>query len=612
MLSSIKTFLLGRPLANDQAEHEKLNVPLGLAVFSSDGLSSTAYATDEILGALALSAYAAQAGAISLPVAFAITVLIALVVISYRQVISAYPGGGGAYIVARSNLGLLPSHIAAASLMIDYVLTVAVSISAGIAAIVATGLVSPTHATGACLAATIIIMLVNLRGVRESGLAFAVPAYTFLASMFLLILVGFYKAHTGTLVSPELSLKTMAPEFNMAYCLVFVKAFSHGCAGLTGIEAVSNGVKAFKEPAAKRANQTMALMGCLLAFIFVGITYLAFKFGVGVVANETIISQVAANVFGKGSFLYLLVQFSTMTMLVLAANTAFADFPRVANLLADDGFLPRQMKNIGDRLVFNNGIWILGILASALIYLYHGDTSSLMPLYAVGVFISFTISQTGMVRHHLRERQPGWSSGIVVNAFGALVMGAVTLVLAVEKFHDGAWIVLVAIPMLIMVFRKVKAHYVSVGNQLALSDTFHFPVPQKHRVMVLISAMGKGTVPALEYARAVCPEAEAIHVELNPESAERLRKNWDRWGGGMPLIVLPSPYRSITEPLMAHLDQVHAELGKDSWVTIVIPEFVTRELWHNALHNQSALFLNTILRFRKDTIVTNVRFYLDE
>jgi amino acid transporter len=608
MITRVKTFLIGRPLANEQAEQEKLNVPLGLAVFSADALSSTAYATDEILLALTASAYAAQAGALSLPVALAIVLLIALVVISYRQVIRAYPDGGGAYIVARANLGRTPSHVAAAALLIDYILTVAVSISAGIAAIVATGLLDPDSATQACLMCTLIIMVVNLRGVRESGMAFALPAYTFLAAMFILIVVGVGRV----LQHPPGQTLPLAPDLSMGYCLLFLKAFSHGCAGLTGIEAVSNGVKAFQEPAPRRANQTMTLMGCLLSFIFLGITYLAYANGIGPVRNETILSQVAAAAFGKGSAAYYLVQFSTMVMLVLAANTAFADFPRVANLLADDGYLPRQLKNIGDRLVFNNGILILGLLAGGLIQLYHGDTTSLIPLYAVGVFISFTLSQLGMVRHHLRERQNGWRHGCVINAFGASVTAMVTVLLAVEKFKEGAWIVLVAIPALILLFRRVKAHYVSVGQQLALDNQFHFPIPHQHRVLVLVSAMGKGTVPAIAYARSVSPAAEAVHVEINPEATRRLQDNWERWGEGMPLVILSSPFRSLTEPLLAYLDQVEASLEPGSWVTVVIPEFVTKKLWHNALHNQSALLLGTLLRFRKGTIVTTVRFYLDE
>ena len=615
MPSSLRTFLIGHPLATEQAEHEKLNVPLGLAVFSADALSSTAYATDEILIALAGSALAAQAGQLSLPVAAAIVLLIGLVVLSYRQVISAYPEGGGAYVVARRNLGIFPSHIAAAALMIDYTLTVAVSISAGVAAITSTKFVNPAHTTLYCLVCAGIIMLLNLRGVKESGRAFAFPAYTFLFAMISLIGYGIFKIHTladPAAVGMQVTAAGASNWGDIAIVLVFLKAFSHGCAGLTGIEAVSNGVQSFKAPAAKRANMTMTIMGCLLSGIFMGITYVAYAYHIHPVTDETILSQVATAVFGRNTFFYLLVQISTMIMLILAANTAFAGFPGVANLLADDGYLPRQLKNIGDRLVFNNGILILGIVSMGLIYLYSGDTHSLLPLYAVGVFTSFTLSQSGMVRHHLREREPGWGLAICINLFGAIVTAAVTVILAVEKFTEGAWIVLVAIPVLIYFFRTVKRHYVSVGKQLALEESFHFPVPQHHKVLVLVSALGKGTIPALEYARAMSPEAEAVHVELNPEAAERLRHNWEQWGTGMPLVILPSPYRSITEPLLEYFDQIDAEYGADAWVTIVIPEFVTKKFWHNFLHNQSALLLSTLMRFRKGKIITTVRFFLDE
>lgn len=617
MLGRLKTLVIGRPLTNEQAEDEKLNVPLGLAVFSADALSSTAYATDEILLALGATTFVAQAGQISIPVALAILALIALVVISYRQIIRAYPDGGGAYIVARSNLGVFPSHVAAAALLIDYVLTVAVSISAGILALTSTDYINKDYTTACCIGCAVLIMTVNLRGVKESGIAFAVPAYTFLTSMGALILTGLYKIHVmhdpAAWVAAPTTPHPDLPSFrNGLYCLAFLKAFSHGCSGLTGIEAVSNGVKAFKAPASKRANQTMILMGCLLSGIFLGITYVAYAYGVKYDADHNVLSQVSTAVFGKNTWLYWTVQLSTMIMLVLAANTAFADFPRVANLLADDGFLPRQLKNIGDRLVFNNGILILGFFSIALIALYRGDTTSLIPLYSVGVFISFSLSQFGMVKHHLRDREPGWQSGMVINAIGALVTAVVTVLLAVEKFTEGAWIVIVAMPIIIYFFRSVKRHYLSVGKQLALDADFHFPVPQNHKVLVLVSALGRGTVPALEYARAMSREAEAIHVELNPEAADRLRRNWDKWGAGIPLVILPSPYRSITEPLLEYLDKFDREHGADAWVTIVIPEFVTKKFWHNFLHNQSALLLSTLLRFRRGKIVTTVRFYLDE
>lgn len=615
MFKSLKRLLVGAPIATHHAEDQKLNVPLGLAVFASDALSSTAYATDEILIALAASAVAAQAGILSVPIAVIIVTLIGLVVVSYRQIIRAYPEGGGAYIVAKRNLGTFPSHIAAASLLIDYVLTVAVSISAGIAAITSTGILSYHQTTLFCILSTVIIMLVNLRGLKESGKTFAVPAYVFLLSMAMLIGVGLWQLATGHGNVTASQLPTEVSHWGVfttvGFIPIFLKTFSHGCVGLTGIEAVSNGVGAFKAPASQRANTTMILMGCLLGSIFLGITVLAFGFHILPQEHETIISQVARSVLGGGTIGYYLVQFSTMVLLVLAANTAFADFPRVSGLLANDGFLPRQLMNIGDRLVFNNGIWILGILSIGLIVLYQGDTHALIPLYAVGVFISFTLSQTGMVRHHLREKVSGWRWGIAVNTIGATVTGFVALILAIEKFHEGAWIILIAIPVIVLVFNRINGHYRSIGRQLALEDDYVCPIPLKHKVLVLISSLGKNTLPALQYAKTMSSDVEAVHVELNPQSTERLQQNWAKWGCRIPLKVLASPYRTINEPILDYIAALD-KAGESPWITVVVPEFVTRKLWHNLLHNQTALLLKTLLRSRKGTIVTTVRFHLEE
>lgn len=615
MLKQIKHLLFGAPIATQHAEHEKLSVPLGLAVFASDALSSTAYATDEILIALAASAVAMQAGVISLPIALIIVTLIGLVVVSYRQIIRAYPEGGGAYIVAKRNLGTFPSHIAAASLLIDYVLTVAVSISAGIAAITSTGLLPYTQATFFCILCTLIILYFNLRGLRESGRTFAVPAYIFLFSIAALIAVGLWKLAIG---QGHVTYTTLPTEINhlnvfatLGFIPIFLKAFSHGCVGLTGIEAVSNGIKAFKAPSAERANKTMLLMGCLLGGIFLGITILAFGFHIGPKDHETIISQVSRVVFGGNTFFYFLVQFSTMVLLILAANTAFSDFPRVSSLLANDGFLPRQLMNLGDRLMFNNGIFILGILSILLIWVFHGDTHALIPLYAVGVFISFTLSQAGMVRHHLREHEPGWRRGVVINAVGAVSTGCITLILAFEKFMEGAWIIFVAIPVIIVLFNNIYAHYRAVSRQLALDASYSCPIPRKHKAVVLVSGLGKNTIPALQYAKAIAEDVEAIHVELNLESTQRLKQSWEQWGCGIPLKSLPSPYRTITEPMLEYIATLRKK-APEELLTVIVPEFVTKKFWHNILHNQTAIMLKALLRFQKGTIVTTVRFHLEE
>lgn len=616
MYRKLKRLLIGAPIASHHAQHEKLNVPLGLAVFASDALSSTAYATDEILLALAGTAYAAHMGVVSLPVAITIVALIAIVVISYREIIKAYPEGGGAYIVARENLGLNASHIAAAALLIDYVLTVAVSISAGVAALTSTGLFPHEHSTALCIAFTMVIMLVNLRGVKESGVVIAFPAYGFILSMLALVGFGLWKMITGqAVVSPGQAFSEIGHEAgsftSLAFILVFLKAFSHGCAGLTGIEAVSNGVKAFKEPSDERANMTMGLMGLLLAGIFLGVTIVAFGFNIMPKEGETIVSQVARNVFGSGTFMYLTVQFSTMIVLILAANTAFAGFPAISSMLADDGFLPRQLMNIGDRLVFNNGIVVLAFLSMLLIILFHGDTHSLIPLYAVGVFVSFTLAQSGMVLHHRRVKDPDWKRGSMINAFGAFVTGSVTLVIAFEKFREGAWIILVAIPLLIWLFRAIRDHYTDVSRQLALPETGYCPIAIEHTVLVLVSSLHRGTIPAMEYAKTISNKVEAVHIELNPEATRRLRAAWDEWGCGIPLTILKSPYRSITEPLLEYIDEVEDRHEHDL-VTIIVPEFVTKQWWHNLLHNQTAVVLKAMLRFRPGKVVTTVRYHLEE
>ncbi len=620
MIGRIKRFLLGAPLATHAEEHQRLNVPLGLAVFSSDALSSTAYATDEILLALAASTFAASGNLLSLPVALAISVLIAIVIISYRQIIRANPQGGGTYMVAKNNLGVVPSHIAAASLLIDYVLTVSVSITAGIAAITSTGILPHAQVTSLSIIAALIIMLMNLRGLKESGKAFAFPAYTFLFSMGALIFTGIYKAVTQehvnlgsfTTSATHLTDTTGGDLINLTLILVLLKAFSHGCAGLTGIEAVADGVKAFQDPAPARANKTMAVMGILLISIFLSITFLAFSFHVMPKADETIISQVARAVFGGGTFFYMLVQFSTMILLVLAANTAFADFPRVASFLANDGYLPRQMMNLGDRLVYNNGIMLLSLLSIFLIWFFQGNTHSLIPLYAVGVFISFTLSQSGMVLHHRRVREPGWKQGAFINGFGAVITAFVSIILAFEKFTEGAWIIFVAIPLIMWMFRAIKRHYLSVARQLVLpEDSAYCPVGVEHTVLVLVSSLNRGTIPALQYAQSISGRVEAVHVKVNPQATERLQKAWEKWGCNMTLTILDSPYRSIHEPLLDYITEVEKRHEHDL-VTIVIPEFVTKRWWHNLMHNQSAIFIKTLLRQQKGKVVTTVRYYLEE
>jgi len=625
MLGKLKRLLVGDPLASSREKHERLNIPTALAVFASDALSSTAYATEEILLALVASAqFAAYADVLSIPVAIGIGLLMAIVVLSYRQVVRAYPDGGGAYAVSKDTLGVMASQIAGSALMIDYVLTVAVSVSAGVAAITSTGLVPESLSALLSVAFVLLIMIINLRGVRESGRVLAFPAYAFIGSMILLLAAGFWKIATGQVVTPQGHwfdhLHTAASAgghgdlFSVALLLILMKAFSHGCAALTGIEAISNGVKAFEEPIVKNANKTLVLMGCILGGIFIGMTFLAYYYQIvpppdG--GHETVVSMIARNVFGAKTFMYYTVQTTTMVILVLAANTSFSGFPRLATILASDNFLPRQLMSLGDRLVFSNGIMILGITSILLIWLYGADTHALIPLYAVGVFISFTLAQAGMVVYHNREKEPGWQGGRIINGVGAVVTGIVTLILAYEKFAEGAWIVIVAIPLLIMLFSKIAAHYASVGKQLALPAEAYCPVAIDHSVMVLVSSLHRGTVPALAYAKTISDSVEAVHVELNPQATERVKKAWDDWGCGIPLTILKSPYRSITQPILDYVAEVEERQGHDL-ITIIVPEFVTKQGWHNLLHNQTSLQIKALLRNKRGKVVTTVRYHLEE
>jgi amino acid transporter len=618
-LSSIKRFLIGEPLRTKFAKHQKVNVPMGLAIFAADALSSSAYATDEVLIALNVMLPGVAASAViqqlAMPVAVAIVWLILLVVISYQQVIRAYPSGGGSYIVSRSNLGEGLSLVAGSALLIDYVLTVSVSICAGVGAMVSAGWIPHELQVPVAVGADVLILGMNLRGLKESASVFLLPSFLFIGAMAFLLISALYQMFTGSLhiLHPEPVAQQVAGSGLGLFlaCKLFFNGFSHGCAGLTGIEAVSNGVNAFKEPASKNANVTMMWMGTILAAIFIGMTYFAVKIGVVPIEGKNVVSQLATAVFVGQPILFNIVMFAVMLILILAANTAYSDFPRVSSFLADDGFLPRQLMSIGDRLVFSNGIIMLGIISMLLIIFFKGDTHALIPLYSVGVFICFTLTQLGLVRHHLREREKGWQLGMLINGMGAVITGMVLVVLAVEKFLEGAWLVFIAIPLLIYMFKCIKNHYKSVGRQLALPEATHCPVKVEHTVLVLVASLNRGTIAALEYAKSISERVEAVHVELKPEATQRLRHIWDDWGCGLPLTILKSPYRTLVNPLMDYIDEVEGRYDHDL-VTIVIPEFVTKKMWHNILHNQTAFYLKAILSRKKGKVVTTVRYHLEE
>jgi len=658
MATAIKRLLVGKALRTEQATHERLTKKTALAVFSSDALSSTAYATEEILLVLAVAAAATGSGSFSyvVPVSIGIAALLAIVATSYRQTIHAYPSGGGAYIVAKDNLGTTSGLVAGASLLVDYVLTVSVSIAAGVAAI--TSAVQGTryawldeHKVILCLIFIAFIAIANLRGVRESGALFATPTYLFVVSFLFMILFGFfhYFVYGGAAPIPTQEELKTAEGYHLQPLTLFLLlgAFSNGCAALTGIEAISNGVQAFKKPEARNAATTLVWMAALLTTMFLGTSVMAYLYHVHPKQSETVISQFARIMFtGSLGWFYYVVQAATAAILVLAANTAFADFPRLSSLLARDRFLPRQFANRGDRLVFSNGIVILAIFSGLLVMAFGGDTSRLIPLYAVGVFLSFTLSQSGMVVHWLRERRKlrdaekapevpvvvpepdpeeihrsyfvtdevtapsNWKKSLVINALGALATFVVLCVFIATKFIHGAWIVVVVIPILVLLFKSIHGHYVLVARQLS-TEGLELVKPLRHRVIVPISGIHRGVVSALQYAQSIaCDRVQAVYVDFGEEATANLKDKWERWGAGVQLVVLPSPYRELTRPLLKHINRLRRENSNDM-ITVVLPEFIPAKWWQHMLHNQSSLLLKGSLLFKKGVIVTSVPYHLE-
>ena len=634
MFKQLKSFVFGSPLDSKSETEERLNVPLGLAIFASDALSSSAYATDEILialvGIISISSVSNNSNAdvgldlsnlfMCVPVAFAIAFLLAIVVVSYRQVIKAYPGGGGAYTVAKDNLGPSSSLLAAAALLLDYVLTVAVSVCAGIAALTAmfhatTGaqaLIEEHASVGLALLAIVAIAYINLRGVRESARVIALPAYLFIFCMLSLITIGVFQSIVYQPPQPPVYHGVQIGVEHLAFGLLFFKAFAHGCAALTGIEAVSNGVKAFKEPSVRTANLTMVLMGSLLGVILLGLTYLALVHQIIPVEGDTVVSQIARAVLNKQDVFYYVIQLSTMSILLLAANTSFGGFPRLAMILARDGYLPRQLMNVGDRLVYSNGIVLLASMAAILVIAFHASVHNLMPMYAIGVFLSFTFAQAGMVARALRAGGPNPDvKGMVINGVGALVTLLVSCLLCLEKLTSGAWIVLISLPMIVFMFRNINRHYETMHHQLAVPSKEYHPQALDHTVLVLVASLNKGVLPALEYAKSISKRVEAVHVELNPEATIQLQKDWEDWGSGIPLTVLKSPFRSLSGPLLKYIDEVDKRHEHDI-VTIIIPEIMAKKWWHNLMHNQTAIAIKTMLMFKPGKVVTTIRYHLSE
>lgn len=603
MFHSLRRLLLGNPLPTDRMHTERIGSLVGLAVFASDGLSSVAYATEEILLALVLAGTAGLPYV--LPVGIAIGCLIMIVAFSYRQTCLQYPNGGGAYIVAKDNLGTLPGLTAAAALLVDYILTVAVSITSGVAALISAFPEWAPYRVTLALAVIGFIALMNLRGVRESGAFFAGPTYVFVISMFALIGVGLWRTLTGG-ITPTPPHEIPAAVQGLTLFLI-LRAFASGCAALTGIEAVANGITAFKEPASQRAAKVLMALATLLLLLFMGITWLAHHYQIVPSHSETVVSQIASQTFGR-NWLYFVIQTATFVILFLAANTSFNGFPRLASLLARDGYLPRQLANLGDRLVFANGIILLGVTAGILVVVFRGSTHALIPLYAIGVFLAFTLSQSGMVARWWRRRERGWQIGIAVNSVGALTTFVVLSVVLVAKFTQGAWVVAVLLPLLVLEFMAIERHYKGVARLLRLEQVERLPV-HPTTVIVPVAGLHRGVLRALRFALGLGCPVRAVHVATSPAEAEKLQRQWAKLQVNAPLTILESPYRSLTGPLLEYVDNIAAE-DREAFVAVVIPEFIPSHWRHAFLHNQSALALEFALRSRPNVVLISIRYLL--
>jgi len=623
---SWRTWLIGRPLPTADAEHETIGKTVGLAVFSSDALSSTAYATQEIL--IVLAAAGTAAFALGPPIAIAIVVLMTIVTISYKQILHAYPGGGGAYVVSRDNLGEIPAQTAGAAFLIDYILTVAVSVSAGVAqltsafpdlfpyrVVVAVGLVAA-------------MTVVNLRGVRESGTLFAVPTYAFLLAMTVTVAVGLWQQLSGTLGTvvdpPPLEAHGHATAVSM---FLVLHAFSNGTTALTGMEAIADGITAFREPRSRNAGTTLLWMAGILATLFLGLTLLAVQAHALPSGHETVVSQVTRTVFGGRGVPYLFTIGATTLILLMAANTAFNGFPRLSALQAADGFLPRQLTYRGSRLVYSRGILVLSTAACVLIVMFRASVTALIPLYAIGVFLSFTLAQAGMTHRWWKigrlppgqeSRERGsilrhdrrWHLKMLANGVGALCTAVVVVVFTVTKFTSGAWIVILLMPLLVLWFFAIHRHYLDLSARLSLDDYGAPPRVHRQRILVPVSSVHRGTLAALRYARSLSDDVTAIHVSSDPGGVAQVRQEWERWGDGVRLVVLDSPYRLLLEPLLDYIEEVSACRQRDEVLTIVVPQFVPYRSWHNLLHAQTAVFLRMALLFRPGIVITSVPYQI--
>ncbi len=609
---TLRRLLIGRRLHTEAEAEERVSKKTGLAILASDNISSSAYATEEAMRVLALAG--AGALALTMPVAIAVVGVLAIVILSESRVIRAYPGGGGSYIVAKENLGVIPGLVAASALLIDYVLTVAVSTAAGVAAL--SSFAPALHENRVLWALLLIALLTlgNLRGIREAGLLFALPTYAYMLAIFALIGVGLWRVISGDVPMPVVPRDAFEVEGVAALStLLVLRAFASGAVGLTGSEAVANGVPNFKPPEPRNAVITLVAMGSLFASIFLGVTFLATRIGIqpDLSEVETVNSMLTRSIVGDGTPFYYVVQVTTAVILLLAANTGFSGFPRLASILANDRFMPRQFAFRGDRLAFSTGIVVLAVMAAIVLAAFGGSVTNLIPLYTIGVFVAFTLSQSGLVRRWWRLRNPGWRSSMAINIVGGTVTGVVLVVVAVTKFTLGAWMVLILLPALVLLLYAISRHYIAIADALLIPD-LSVPLPEVGPPIVLVpvARLDRAAAKAVGFARSISPHVRAVHISYDPEGAAQFRARWSRWAAQVPLDVIESPYRSLVPPLLKYIERIAERDHRQ--ITVVLSEFVPRNWWEFVLHSQTALRIKMSLLFRANTIVIDVPIHFED
>ncbi|MEH7301955.1 APC family permease [Neobacillus drentensis] len=606
MISALKRFLIGRPLKSHELGEQKLNKTKALAILSSDALSSVAYGPEQIL--IVLVTLGATAFWYSLPIAVGVLILLTALILSYRQIIFAYPHGGGAYVVSKNNLGVNYGLIAGGSLLVDYILTVAVSVSAGTDAITSAFPTLHKFNVEIAIVFVILITILNLRGVTESASILAYPVYLFVLALFILIGMGLYHIFTGG-VSPELHTPIGTPVTGISL-FILLRAFASGSSALTGVEAISNAIPNFKDPAPNNASKTLMMMGALLAVLFSGIVYLAYYYGITPRAEVTVVSQIAEETFGR-NFMYFFIQGTTALILILAANTGYSAFPLLAVNLAKDKFIPRMFLVRGDRLGYSNGIIILAVSSIILILTFHAETEHLIPLYAVGVFIPFTLSQTGMIVKWIREKPQGWLPKLIINTIGAMISFIVTMMFFLTKFTQ-VWSVLVFLPIILFVFYRIRKHYEAVGDQLRLTTCEPLMPIEGNVLIVPVAGMTNVVANSINYAKSLSQDQIiAVYVSFEREDEKNFEEKWKKWQPDVRLVTLHSHYRSIINPLTKFVDTIEHKASEANYrVTVIIPQFIPKKGWHNILHNQSSLLIRAYLLFRRNVIITTVPYHL--